>query len=365
MAGDYYLEIRTPSGTVLGQIDDYWELGYHKEVNAPGWLKFSLDSNNTKLSLLQDKSQILVMRSDSTNNVAPYEDFCGVFRTFSKKTTDRDTTEIDCPGIAHILSWRVNAFYADLSNRSTFSGKPAETVMKTLVNYNFTSLATTGNSRKRTGIMTNPFTITVAADSARGNSVDRNNSGVNILKELSEIAGIGGLDFKLTRTGAATWQFDVGVPYLGTDKHTTVIFSVANGNMADPEYTYDASNEKTVAIVAGQDQKSKRQFAIRTSSAYSSSNDIEIWVDARNDGATSAGMNAAGDKALRANRVNEEFKYTVRQSPASRYKLDYDLGDVIGAQYYPISISQKVQSVTISYEQSSGKETIKPELANV
>lgn len=365
MAGDYYLEVRSPTGTVLGQIDDYWTLGYHKEVNAPGWLKFVLDGNNSKLSLLQDKAQILVMRSDSANGVAPYEDFCGIFRKQVKTTKDADVIEIECPGVAHILSWRVNAFYADLSNRSAFTNKPAETIMKTLVTYNFTASATTGNNRKRTGTMSNPFTISVAADSARGNSLDRNNSGVNILKELAEIAGIGGLDFKLTRTGAATWQFDVGVPYLGTNKQSSVIFSVYNGNMADPEYTYDAIDEKTVAIVAGQDQKSKRQFAIRTSGAYSSNNNIEMWVDARNDGATSAGMNAAGDKALRASRVQEEFKYTVRQSPASRYKLDYDLGDVVGARYDPINIAQKVQAVTIEYEKSSGKENITPELANV
>lgn len=366
MAGDYYLEVRSPTGTVLGQIDDYWTLGYHKEVNEPGWLKFSLDGNHTKLSLLSDKSQILVMRSDSANSVAPYEDFCGVYRSQLRRTTEKgDSIEIECPGIQHILSWRVNAFYSGLANRSTFTNKAAETIMKTLMNYNFTALATTGNNRKRNGQMTAPYTISVVADSLRGNSMDRNNSGVNILKELAEIAGIGGLDFKLTRTGAAAWQFDVGYPYLGTNKASTVIFSVDNGNMADPSYQYDAIDEKTVAIVAGQDQASKRQFAVRTGNNYSASNDIEVWVDARNDGASTAGLNAAGDKALRAQRANETFKYTVRQSPASRYKVDYDLGDVVAARYYTIAISQKVQSVTIEYEKSSGKEQITPGLKNV
>jgi hypothetical protein len=362
MAADYFLKVLSPAGATQAYIDDYFELTYTKKVNEPGYLRFRLDGNHAKLGTMVQNAQILVMRRDRTAGLDWYEDFCGILRKVKYTTTDRDLFEAECPGHLWLLNWRINAFRADVSNRSKFSGAKPETIMHTLVKYNCTSLATTGNSRLRNGAMTSPFTITDGTDSARGTNIDRNNSGVPVLKELSEIAGISLVDFDLIRTGAASWRFDTFSPR-GTDRSSTVSFSLAKGNMADPVYELDTVDEKTVAIVAGQDQKSKRQFTTRLGQYYSSgTNDIETWVDAKNE--ESGGLSQQGDKALRSLRAKQSFTYTIRQSPATVLGRDYFLGDLVKGEYKGISVVQKVWAYTMNYEASSGKEDIQVELGD-
>lgn len=363
MAGDYFLKIISTTGNTVAYIDDYFSLTYRKEVNGPGWLRFKLDGEHSKLANLVDKCQVLVMRRDTAAGLDWTEDFCGLLRKVRYSTSERDMFEGDCLGVLHMLSWRVNAFKAGVANRSTYSAKPAETIMWSLVNYNFTANATTGNSRIRNGQLTSPYTISVGTDSARGTTMTRSNSGVNVLEELAEIAGIGSLDFDLVRTSNTSWQFTVYSPVLGSDKSSTVIFAMERGNMSEPTYMYDAADEKTVAIVAGQDEGTKRQTAVRTGQYYSASNDIEVWVDARNE-PTSNGLNQSGDKALRARRAKQEFKYTVQQSPSTMLGRDYVLGDLVTGQYQSISVTQKVTAYTINYEKSSGKEDIQVELTD-
>ncbi|KPV54763.1 hypothetical protein SE17_01725 [Kouleothrix aurantiaca] len=364
--GTYYLEICDPDGTRRAMLDDFWDLSYRREVNNSGWLRFSCDGQHSKLALLQKNSQLRVYRRDPVNNVPWYEDFVGIYRKRRFETPDYDRFSADCPGAMWLINWRVNSYKAETSNRSRFSNVSVERLGKTLLQYNCTSLATTGNGRLRNGNFTGVFTLVVATDQNRGPVVSRDNSGVRLLKELSELAQAYGGDWGITRTGPAQWTIEYYPGQLGQDVSATVEFSLENDNMGEPHYEEDTTEEKTIAIVAGPDQAQKRQMRVRTSPVWSASNDIEVWVDARNEQqGGNAALDTAGDKALRENRLKQEFGFTAKTSPATVLHRDFDLGYLVTARYRNlVTVTQKVWAITTTYDAKTGKEEIEPELGD-
>lgn len=246
---EYVLVIRSPAGAKLAEVDDYHWLGYRRVVNDPGVLKFRLDGDNKAVDLLSHNSQVEVRRRVAEHGIAWHVDFYGLFQWPKRQTTEHDVFEAVCPGQLSMLGWRHVAWAAGTANRSKFTGVAAETIMKTLVQYNATSDATVANGRKREGAVTG---ISIEADSARGTVRDWGCAHANLLKTLQELALVGGGDFDLIKTGAQAWEFRFYPGQRGTDRSATVLFSLGYGNMANPTYSYDRTQEATVAIVGGQ-----------------------------------------------------------------------------------------------------------------
>jgi hypothetical protein len=201
--------------------------------------------------------------------------------------------------------------------------------MKTLVQYNAGASATTANGRIRDGVIEG---ITVAADGGFGNVISKGCAYENLLEALQKIAAIGGGDFDLVKTGAATWQFRWYTGQRGTDRTDSVLFALERGNMAAPEYTHDRVDERTVAIVAGQGEESDRAVEVRTGPDYAADNDIETFVEA-SDLTTTAGLQSRGDTELEESRARQQFEFAVLQTPGCFYGVHYGLGDLVKAQY--------------------------------
>lgn len=361
--GTYYLEICDPNGTRRGMLDDFTSLSYRKELNGIGWLRFSARGQNAKLPLLTKGSQVRVYRRDPLHGIPWYEDFVGLYRKQRFETQEVDRFAADCPGPMWLLNWRVNAFKSKVSNRSSFTAVSIERLGKTLVTYNCTSVATTGNGRVRNGNFTGVYSLVVAPDQNRGSVVTRDNSGVRLLKELAELAQTYGGDWGLTRTGPAQWTLEYSPGQLGLDVSATVEFSLENDNMVDPVYEVDTIEEKTVAIVAGPDQAAKRQLRVRQSNVWDATNDIELWVDAKNEQGGANALDSAGDKALWNARMRQSFTFKTRTSPTTVLHRDFDLGYLVTGRYRTImTVVQKVWAITVSYDAETGKETIEPEL---
>src|SRR4030042_6667988 len=79
----------------------------------------------------------------------------GILRDWDLETDDDGLTYcmFYVPQERHILSWRSVLWYAGVADRSEFAGVPAETIMKTLVQYNCTMDASVANGRQREGDM--------------------------------------------------------------------------------------------------------------------------------------------------------------------------------------------------------------------
>jgi hypothetical protein len=363
VAPQYRIVIKTAAGVKVADVTDFLSLGYTKQVDAPGLCQFVLDGNHAAISLLELDGQIEVYRRDVAHGISWYIDFYGLYRgTEQWRGTDKlERFKAFCPGQMSWLGRRNVLYYAGTANRSEFVNASAETVMKTLVTYNATSSATTGNSRLRNGAITG---ISVQADAAGGNTISWSCAYKNLLEQLQAIVNIAGGDFDLVKTGAQTWEFRFYSGQLGTDRSSTVTFALEYGNMDQPMYRYLRTTEKTVAVVGGQDQAANRAVVTRTGPAYSAANDIELFVDGRNDD-TTAKLNARGDEALDRAMARNQFNYKVLQTPSTLYGLHYFLGDLVKATYKTVSVTQQVYAVSVSFDSSDAKEIIDVEMRDL
>ena len=357
MATEYKIRVYNAAGVQTAELNDFLSLSYTKEVNAPGICELSVSGDHTMIAGLEQNSQVEVYRRNPTLGLVWTCDFYGLYRYYRYQYSDREVFTVRCPGQLSMLGWRHVMWYANVASRSKFTSAKAETIMKTLVDYNLSANATTANGRVRAGNMTG---ITCAADGAAGNTLDWFCTWENLLTTLQKLAQVAGGDFNLVKTAAATWEFRWYLGQLGTDRSATVIFALDRGNMAEPSYALDLINEVTVAVVGGQGEESGRATATRTGSAYNvTTNNTEVFVDARNVN-TAAGLNSAGDQQLYNLTGRADFRFKVLQTPACFYGLHYFLGDKVTAAY-KTAATFKIKRVTVGVE-ASGAETVNIEL---
>jgi hypothetical protein len=346
MATDYKIRIYDTSGVLQAEFVDFLTLAYSKVVNDPGLGTFVISGENPAIDLLTDKSQVEFWRRNREQDIDWTCDFYGLYREPDRRGARPGVFTATCPGQMSLLSRRIVAWKAGTNNRSKFIAAPAETVMKTLVDYNAAANATTANGRERAGVIGG---ITVEADGGGGNTVDWYCAYENLLESLQGLASIGGGDFDLVKTAAAAWQFRWYTGQLGTDRSSSVVFSLGYDNMSDPRFRTRRLGEKSAAIVGGQGEGAARAIAVRTGANYSAANDIEVFVDAR-DVSTVEGLETRGDQALAMLRALDEFDFDVLQTAASAYGKHYGLGDLVTAvsPYSGLGIVRKIRRVTVA-----------------
>ena len=377
MPAEYYINLTDTAGALVATVSGgmggdggesasgFTSLAYRNEVNAPGYCRVTFAGNHPARSLLPTNGQIEVYRRNTDIGVAWTRDFVGVFRGQTHRTNETGEWIIECPGIMSVLGWRSVAWYAGTANRSTFISIASETILKTLVSYNAGSNATAANGRVRDGVtsgkLSNLWTISNQADGGGGNAKSWSCAWDNLLATLQALAKAGaGGDFDLIKTAAATYEFRWYAGQRGTDRTASVIFSLDRGNMAQPEYTFNRQNEATVAIVAGQGDGTNRVIVTRNGADYSSSNDIEAFIDGRSY-STTAALQAIGDKAMFDRRARVTLGFDVLQVPNAYYGKDYFVGDLVTARYLGASFTQKVQAVNVTFDQA-GNERISVEM---
>lgn len=355
MSVEYKIEQYNSSGAKTATITDHLYLSYTKPVNGPGTYKYALPENHRSISLLDLDSQIEIWRRNQALGVDWYCDYYGFWRDYDWETDDQGKTRFVAmgPGQMHLLSRRHILFYTETNNKSSFDSVDGETVMHTLVKYNATSDATTGNGRLRNGAITG---VSVATDQSRGNTVSWDCAYKNLLGELQKLSEVAGGDFDLVKVGAQAWEWRFYPGQLGTDRSASVTFSRGLGNMGLPRLKVRRTQEATVALAGGQGTTSSRNYAIRTGATYSASNDIETFVDARN-GITSTALQALADERLAATEPQIVLTFEVLQTPGSYYGKHYFLGDLVTANYQDIEGTFKIGEVTVAYE--SGAEKLK------
>lgn len=355
MTPAYRLDIRDTSGTLKAVVTDCRYLTYTRRVNEVGMLQFGLSPDHAAIAYLSDKAEVEVWRRDVRNGVDWHRDYNGLVRTSEWAHLDdgRETYTCWCPSVHTMLGWAIVGYPANTANRSTFSAAKAETIMKTLVTRNLTSSGTTGDGRVRAAPQPG---ITVEVDGGGGNTLTYACAWANVLEALQGISRIGGGDFDLVQSGAATWEFQWHAGQLGTDRSASVVFALERGNMASPVYTVSRADERTVAVVGGQGEEAARATAVRTGTNYHvTTNNIETFVQA-SDRATTAGLQAAGDARLDELRARPAFRFSIIETPATVYNRDFYLGDLVTARYRDAVYTVKIKGLTVSLA-ADGTET--------
>jgi hypothetical protein len=358
MAATYQLRLRSATGTLLailaGEADGgFLSLTYTKAVNAAGLLVFELNADSAAAALLVHRGIVEVWRADAEAGIDWYRDFTGLILRRSWTVSDVGRVTVYCPGLLWLLGTRHVLWPAGTANRSEFTSAKAETIAKTLVSYNVGASATTGNGRSRNGAITG---LTVQADAAGGNTLDLYCAWDNLLEALQGLAAVGGGDFDLVQTGNAAFDYRWYAGQLGTDRTATVIFALERGNMAEAEYDDDRQGETNVVAVLGQGEGASRAVVIRTAGDA----DVETTADARNE-ATTAALNAVGDRRLAEGARRQTFEFDAMQTPACVYGLHFFLGDLVTARLGTvIEVTRKIVAVNVTLEEN-GREVIEPE----
>jgi hypothetical protein len=371
MASEYRLDIRDNlgikraelTGRAGGAHGGFLSLAYRRVVNAPGMLTFEVEGNSAIASQLGHRWIVEVWRRNQAEGIAWYRDFTTLVLHRDWTYTDHDVCTVQCPGILWLLSTRHVLYRAGTANRSTFSAVPAETIIKTLVTYNLGASATTANSRVRAGVISG---VSSATDAAGGTALSVNCAYDNVLEACQAVALIGGGDFDLVpNTNPPTYEFRFYSGQLGTDRTATVVFALEYGNMAEPEYDNNRIEEKTVCVVLGSGTGSNRTTVIRTGTDYAvTTNDVETVAQYSNS-ATTAVLNAHGDKVLKEKQQGKAFKFKGLQTPACLYGKHWFLGDKVTARYGTIvEVTRKIVAVNVAFGESNG-ETVTPEFGDV
>lgn len=362
MSTQYQLRIYSRTGVLQHVITDMLQLSYVREVNAAGMLAVALPAASEAILDLQLDSQIEVWRANVAQGIDWYCDFYAFWRGETRQANDDGTAiyMMQCPGQLSLLSRPIVAYRAGTANRSQFALARAETIAKTLVGYNATSLGTTADGRVRNVTLAG---ISIEVDGARGNDIELSCTWRNLLDVLADITAIGGGDIDLVKTGAATWDFCWYPLTRGTDRRGAVVFALEWGNIASPRLVRSHLQERTVAIVAGQGQDADRTVVVRTGANYTAAyNDTETLVDARNLAATAA-LQGAGDAAMVDQRAHNELSFTVLQVPQTLYGKHYFLGDLVTARYETVVATKKIKRVTVAV-QADGSEDIMCDLVD-
>lgn len=365
MGTEYRLDLHTAAGVAQstltgGGTGGFRTLAYSKRVDEGGRLVFQLDGDNAAIATLEHKGIVEVWRRNAEEGIAWYNDFTGLYLDQERRYTDAGQFVATCLHPLWLLGTRRILYYAGSLNLSKFTNDPAETIMKTLVEYNAGASATVGNGRLRTPGTLN---ITCAADTAAGGVVDWYCAWDNLLSSLQALSLIGGGDYDLVENGAGAWEFRWYTGQLGTDRSASVLFSLELGNMRNPVYRRTRSTEATVALVAGQDEGADRKTRIRTGADYAVANDIETYINAAT-ATTDAALDAQGDKALRDLQAEHEFTFEVIQGGSKLYGRDYFMGDLVKAKYDTIEVTRKVVGVSVEWLQD-GTENVMPEMGQV
>ena len=356
MTTQYIARIRNRAGTRQWDVTDFLGLQYAKYLNGWGYGYIYLPNNHAAIDSFEKDGQIELWRFDNVAGITPYCDWYGLYRGRDRATplgTKNGIFTAKCVEQKHYLWRAVTGHPAGTANRNDFSSVAGETVMKNLVKYNCTSSATLVDGRKR--VPTWVSLITVATDTAAGNTITNAYAHRKIDDCLQELAVTAGLDFDLVKTGARTWEFRTGT--WGSDLSSTVKFSLTWDNLGNPQLTSTDLTEETVAMVWGQDTGAARDFLEVHGQGYIADyNDIEVYVDAATQ--DSSGLSGAGAARMNQVRARDDFAAQVQQSGPYIYGRDYCvsgvMGDIVGLTYYESTVNKRIRGVQVAVQTSSG-----------
>ena len=348
----YQVIVKNKAGALVAMFTHEALLALRTErvVNGIATHALSIDATaDSRCDLFVVDGQVEVWRKPAGVAWAlEYEGFHRVGK-FGMDDDGRETFTSTGVGYADLLARRIVA-YAAGSAEAAKSDK-AETVIKSFVSQNAGSSA--GAGRPITG-------LSIAADAAGGNTVDIRCAYDNLLDVCQRIASIGGGDFDVVGTGAATWEFRWYAGQRGTDRRSTITFSTAYGNMSQPTLTLTPAVANAVEVLGG-GEGAARTVVWRPASLPTGIDRREMARDAR-DTTTTATLNSRGDAALWEARALNELAFRVAQMPSYQYGVHYFLGDLVKAYYRGASYDLKIQKATVTL---GAPETIDLEFSNV
>ncbi|CAN5653643.1 hypothetical protein BH23CHL7_BH23CHL7_20310 [soil metagenome] len=194
--------------------------------------------------------------------------------------------------------------------------------------------------------------LALAADALRGPTIATQGRYHALADLLSQIGMIGGLGWTTTYDRVSdTITFDV---VEGVDRSASVYLDFAFETLQSWERLDDATDSKTLAIVAGQGEGADRDVVIRWSGSEPTGlARREAFVDARDvDLGNTDLLEQRGDAFLAAAGAERRIEAKMHQHGSFRYGRDFDLGDLVLVRSDGTSFVSRVVEVTSRWSTS-------------
>lgn len=206
------------------------------------------------------------------------------------------------------------------------------------------------------------LTIGVLCTKSAQLSLTKQITGDQLSDAISAICKTYGLGYKITLNDSKL-IFDL---YSGYDRSYSqtinpyVVFSEKFGNLLSSDYTYDKTNYKNVAMVAGEGEGIARKKSIV--GIANGWDRYEIFVDQRNlstnngeisDIEYTKQLNESGNEKLTECQITESFESNVDPTANYVYGKDYFLGDIVQIENaYGIQAKARITEVIESEDES-------------
>jgi hypothetical protein len=326
-------------------MDDWLDLRWMHDVNAPGSITLVLHKDDPRVSLFADDYLIEVRRSDPVTGLAWYKEAEGLIRKRQPSVAESGdkTFPVRAHGLLSLCGRRIIGYYAG-STGAAKSGV-AETVIKDYIRENLGADATLGNGRLAAGVLAN-FTIEV--DGAGGAAWTGSREFKRLLSVIQEIALQTGTFIDIINTAIPpapiAFEFRFYEDYRGIDRTTVgldaatglngagnvpIQLSLEMGSLAAASLAFDREKEINACLVlgAGKDANQLWQWPEDAAAiAISPWNRVEDVINASNESDLTA-LGDAGEAKLQDAAAIEQLDIDPIQLTNLQYGNHYTWGD--------------------------------------
>lgn len=279
------------------------------------------------------------------------------------KTDDYIT--ITAPSIQHLLSRRINAYYAGFRDIVTgygasYSG-PVTTIMYNLVNANFGGGFIDPNRDVFTSAYIPP-NLTINGPLGTGPTLNIGANRTNVLTTLLDVSEAsyqqGTWAAGIVSSDGSEWYFNAYLNFAGVDRRTTVLLSPDLKNVQNAQLTISSVDEKSSVIAAGRGTGRGRyvQNALNPSiiakSIYGYKEMFAENTNLRNPQV----INLARSK-VQEFRESIEFSCDLTQTAGCIRGIHYNIGDYMRVSYLGKRFDLRLNLIDVSLTGSSATES--------
>lgn len=356
----------TPAGSRFAVLSDFVNLEYAFVRNTPAACAVTLPGPRYDAADFPRDTRLQIERNGTVEGATNF-----LIRRAEKSLTGRGEKLLNLTAYdaKHLLGRRWILYYAGSAGAEKTDAP--DDMIKAIVRENLGALAQPGphvvtvvdNLRDLDAPALSAYFAVAADTGAVTPSTTKGMSRrpmLDVLQEISDDATEAGtwLGFDVVLNDAGLFEFRTYPLYRGSNRGSTgvpVVFSPERGNLVDVRRTWDWTQEITVAIAAGQSTDENRETHIEQSDRKDASifNWIEKVVEGRN---TTAGLQAEARQAIQAGRPRDILTARILDTPGSRRGEDWDIGDIVVAEFDGEVFNARVDAGRIQIRQG-GYET--------
>lgn len=368
---DYKIRIYSTAGVLQAELPlqyDARTINISHLVNYPSTATITAYGLASAIQYFTLDAIVEIQRKVEEAGLDWYTEFIGFHRSPQKQITTANNRIFTsyCRGLMDLIKRSQIRWYADTSG-SAKGPAPADDIIKAYVRENAGILALASGGRVVDHVYSG---LSVAVDSSQGPTIETAQAWQNLLAACRTVGESNQVDFDvlLSSFSPLTFTFQTYYPQLGTDRRAGTaapqIFTPLMGNMEDPSYTQQRTDEITSALVLGPGEGPLRDTTLRVSAHSTDSpwNLIEDDIDASQEDRAVA-LQDIGDKLLYDKRAFISFPFTALQTPQSTYAKHYFVGDLVTAAFDDVSADVKIRGVNINV--SGPEETVGLELEEI